>query len=68
MILGTHTSDNEQNHLMIAEVRVPTENAEIESNKYQDTGNSTFTSPPQFWFAVRLFLHANLLFALFVCD
>ena len=34
LILGTHTSDNEQNHLMIAEVRLPLEDAEIDVRKY----------------------------------
>lgn len=36
MILGTHTSDGEQNHLMIAEARIPNENAEIDGTKYTD--------------------------------
>ena len=36
LILGTHTSDGEQNHLMIAEARIPTENAEIDGTKYRD--------------------------------
>jgi len=34
LILGTHTSDNEQNHLMIAEVRLPLEDTEIDARKY----------------------------------
>jgi len=34
LILGTHTSDNEQNYLMIAEVRLPLENTEIDARKY----------------------------------
>lgn len=36
MILGTHTSDGEQNYLMIAEARIPNENAEIDGTKYTD--------------------------------
>lgn len=36
LILGTHTSDGEQNHLMIAEVRTPNDNAEIDGTQYQD--------------------------------
>src|SRR5689334_1575138 len=34
LILGTHTSDNEQNYLMLAEVRLPTEDTEIDARKY----------------------------------
>ncbi|KAI0564396.1 chromatin assembly factor 1 55 kDa subunit [Gracilaria domingensis] len=36
LILGTHTSEGEQNHLMIAEARIPNENAEIDGTKYSD--------------------------------
>jgi len=36
LILGTHTSESEQNHLMIAEVRLPTEDAEIDAKKYDE--------------------------------
>lgn len=36
LILGTHTSDGEQNHLMIAEARIPNDNAEVDGTKYQD--------------------------------
>ena len=36
LIIGTHTSDGEQNHLMIADVRVPTDSAEVEGRKYED--------------------------------
>ncbi len=36
IILGTHTSGGDQNHLMIAEARIPTENTEIDSTKYYD--------------------------------
>lgn len=36
LVLGTHTSDGEQNYLMIAEARIPNENAEIDGTKYHD--------------------------------
>ncbi|GAB5358868.1 hypothetical protein AAMO2058_000496000 [Amorphochlora amoebiformis] len=36
LILGTHTSDNEQNHLMFAEVRLPLEDTEIDARKYEE--------------------------------
>jgi histone-binding protein RBBP4 len=34
--MGTHTSDDEQNYLMLAEVRLPGEDAEVEGRKYDD--------------------------------
>jgi histone-binding protein RBBP4 len=36
MLLGTHTSNNEQNYLMIAEVALPTAESEIDVRKYDD--------------------------------
>lgn len=36
MILGTHTTDGEQNYLMIAEARLPLEDTEIDARKYDD--------------------------------
>eukprot|EP01089_Gocevia_fonbrunei_P011814 TRINITY_DN2607_c0_g1_i1.p1 TRINITY_DN2607_c0_g1~~TRINITY_DN2607_c0_g1_i1.p1 ORF type:complete len:425 (+),score=108.49 TRINITY_DN2607_c0_g1_i1:127-1275(+) len=36
LILGTHTSDAEQNYLMIAEVRLPLEDATFDSRNYDD--------------------------------
>ena len=36
LVLGTHTSDAEQNYLMIAEARIPNEDAEIDARKYDD--------------------------------
>lgn len=44
LILGTHTSDNEQNHLMIAEIRIPSENAEVDASKYNDIGTDFCSS------------------------
>eukprot|EP01091_Cochliopodium_minus_P020486 TRINITY_DN8982_c0_g1_i1.p1 TRINITY_DN8982_c0_g1~~TRINITY_DN8982_c0_g1_i1.p1 ORF type:complete len:419 (+),score=125.98 TRINITY_DN8982_c0_g1_i1:455-1711(+) len=35
LIIGTHTSDNEQNYLMVADVRIPTEEAPL-NPKYED--------------------------------
>lgn len=36
LILGTHTSENEQNYLMIAEVQLPLEDTEIDARQYED--------------------------------
>lgn len=36
LILGTHTSDNEPNHLCIATVRLPTEDTELDVRKYDE--------------------------------
>jgi|Transcript_11806 histone-binding protein RBBP4 len=36
MVLGTHTSDGEQNYLMIAEVQLPLEDAEVDARNYDD--------------------------------
>eukprot|EP00468_Gymnochlora_sp_CCMP2014_P004642 CAMPEP_0167761934 /NCGR_PEP_ID=MMETSP0110_2-20121227/12460_1 /TAXON_ID=629695 /ORGANISM="Gymnochlora sp., Strain CCMP2014" /LENGTH=426 /DNA_ID=CAMNT_0007648697 /DNA_START=21 /DNA_END=1301 /DNA_ORIENTATION=- len=36
LILGTHTSDNELNHLMFAEVRLPLPDTEIDARKYEE--------------------------------
>jgi len=38
LILGTHTSENEQNHLMIAEVQLPLEDAEVDARQYDESG------------------------------
>lgn len=35
-ILGTHTSDGEQNYLLIAEVQLPLEDAELDARQYDD--------------------------------
>ena len=40
MILGTHTSDNEPNHLMIAEVRMPLEETTVDVRKYNSSSSS----------------------------
>ena len=37
MILGTHTSESEQNYLMVAEVRLPREETEVHARKYDDS-------------------------------
>lgn len=42
LLLGTHTSGSEQNHLMIAEVRLPLEDTEIDARKYDDETQGTF--------------------------
>lgn len=36
LVLGTHTSENEQNHLMFAEVRLPSEDAEVDARQYEE--------------------------------
>eukprot|EP00937_MAST-01D_sp_MAST-1D-sp2_P000179 g179.t1 len=36
LILGTHTSDSEQNYLMIADVKLPKEDTEFAAHKYDD--------------------------------
>jgi histone-binding protein RBBP4 len=36
LVLGTHTNEGEQNYLMIAEVRLPLEDTEIDARKYDD--------------------------------
>jgi histone-binding protein RBBP4 len=36
MILGTHTSDNEPNYLMLAQVQLPLEDAENDARQYDD--------------------------------
>jgi len=39
LLLGTHTSLNEQNHIVIAQVRLPKQNAQIDVRKYNDSKN-----------------------------
>lgn len=36
LLLGTHTSGDEMNYLMVAEVRLPLEDTEIDARKYDD--------------------------------
>ena len=36
LILGTHTSDNEPNYLMLAEVHLPLEDSEYDARQYDD--------------------------------
>ena len=36
LILGTHTTDGDQNYLMIAEVKLPNEDTEIDVRKYDE--------------------------------
>eukprot|EP00002_Diphylleia_rotans_P038977 TRINITY_DN8936_c0_g1_i1.p1 TRINITY_DN8936_c0_g1~~TRINITY_DN8936_c0_g1_i1.p1 ORF type:complete len:418 (-),score=98.49 TRINITY_DN8936_c0_g1_i1:340-1593(-) len=35
-VLGTHTSDNEQNYLIIADVKLPEEDTEVDGRKYDE--------------------------------
>ena len=46
LILGTHTSDAEQNYLMIAEVHLPVEDQQIDPRRYDDSkaGNLSIDS------------------------
>lgn len=39
LVLGTHTSDNEQNYLMIAEVQLPLAESELDGRSYDDERN-----------------------------
>jgi len=39
LVLGTHTTDGEQNYLMIAEAKLPNEDAEVDARKYDDERN-----------------------------
>ena len=39
MLLGTHTSEEEQNHLLLAEVHLPTEDSELSSAQYDEESN-----------------------------
>ena len=36
MLLGTHTSEGEQNYLMLAEVQLPFEDTELDARQYDD--------------------------------
>lgn len=36
LILGTHTSEGDQNHLLIATVRIPTDSARVDAKKYDE--------------------------------
>lgn len=57
VILGTHTSDDEPNYLMIANVRLPTEDAEIDARQYsEETGElgGYSGSPARFDIQVRI--------------
>lgn len=36
LLLGTHTSGSEQNYLLIAEVKLPNEDAEIDVRQYDE--------------------------------
>eukprot|EP01119_Soliformovum_irregulare_P005312 TRINITY_DN17084_c0_g1_i1.p1 TRINITY_DN17084_c0_g1~~TRINITY_DN17084_c0_g1_i1.p1 ORF type:complete len:430 (-),score=109.38 TRINITY_DN17084_c0_g1_i1:6-1271(-) len=40
LILGTHTSEAEQNYLMIAEVHLPLEETAVDARKYEDGKNA----------------------------
>ena len=39
LVLGTHTSENEQNYLMLAEVQLPLEDSEMDARQYDDETN-----------------------------
>ena len=38
LLLGTHTSDSEQNHLMLARVRLPLDDEAVEAKEYSPMG------------------------------
>ena len=37
LLLGTHTSDNEQNYVMLAECQLPLEDSDVDARCYDDT-------------------------------
>ena len=39
LLLGTHTSDGEQNHVMLAEVTLPEEDSEYDARAYDEQKN-----------------------------
>jgi histone-binding protein RBBP4 len=41
MLLGTHTSGEEANYLMIAEVNLPLDETPVDTRKYDDKGGET---------------------------
>eukprot|EP00244_Chara_vulgaris_P013900 TRINITY_DN8322_c0_g1_i1.p1 TRINITY_DN8322_c0_g1~~TRINITY_DN8322_c0_g1_i1.p1 ORF type:complete len:110 (-),score=21.18 TRINITY_DN8322_c0_g1_i1:2-331(-) len=41
LVLGTHTSENEQNYLMLAEVQLPLEDTETDARQYDDERGET---------------------------
>jgi histone-binding protein RBBP4 len=47
LILGTHTSD-EQNHLLIASVQLPNEDAQFDASHYDNEKGGEFVSVPSF--------------------
>ncbi len=42
LLLGTHTSGTEQNYLMVADVRLPLEDTEIDARKYDDESQGSW--------------------------
>ena len=44
LILGTHTSD-EQNHLLIASVQLPNDNAQFDASHYDSEKGGKYTNP-----------------------
>lgn len=47
LLLGTHTSDGEQNYLMVADVRMPLEGAPIDPTKYLSEDQGGLGAPSQ---------------------
>jgi hypothetical protein len=47
VILGTHTSDGEPNHLQIATVRIPSDAAAVDGSKYDDERGGTWPLLPR---------------------
>jgi histone-binding protein RBBP4 len=42
LLLGTHTSDNEQNHVMIANVNLPLEDVDMNCRQYDDDSSAAY--------------------------
>lgn len=52
LVLGTHTSDSDQNHLLIARVRLPLPDTEIDARKYDEEkggAGDTHTARVRWW-------------------
>ena len=64
LLLGTHTSDNEQNHLMIANVKLPREDVDIDCRQYDDDSSAGYGGFPASIFGK---VHSFPLFSLCLC-
>ena len=42
LLMGTHTSDGEPNHVLIAEMRMPRDDAKVDARKFDQTDAGGF--------------------------